>query len=153
MEPIFYYDLGKNPYSHPWDKWVIGLGVCIVSFSTYKIIQNYSSFFHDLFPSILQLIGGVLFILNGVGVFYRKGKHFLKITDQTISYRLPGASQRDIPVAQLALVYVTSSYIFFKLQNGWQDTIKFSTIYYKPLTQFKAALQTLKLPQGTLEYA
>ncbi len=132
---------------------MIVLGVCTISFSTYKIIQNHSSFFQDNALSIFQIASGVLFILAGAGVLYKKDKYFLKITDEPISYRLPGASQRDIPVAQLALVYVTSSYIFFRLQNGWQDSIKFSTMYYEPLTQFKAALQALKLPQGTLEYA
>ena len=156
MEPLFYYDLGKNRVSKNWKGVFIALGIgfiIIFSIDLVVTIRKEDNDFLDFFTPIFQILYGVFIILYGTGKFYKKGKYFLKITSDEISYCLPSAKPRIFPIEQIGMIYMTSTYIFFKLNNGAQDTIEFRALNYEAATQFKTALQQMGLPETILQMA
>lgn len=156
MKLPFYYDLNAYPSTKKASTLFLVLGIVMLIISIVSFVDvmlDNDQHFKNFVTPFFQGLNGIIFILLATGKFYKKGQYYLNITEEAVAYRLPGAKPRLLPIDQIGFIFIATNYIFFKLKNGWQDTIEFNTLTYDAIQQFKAALETVHLEEGVLQRA
>jgi len=150
MEQVkFYHDLGKNRFSKPLDKVAIYAGVIIIVLSIIFFVYDavtQSNEFITGYSYVVNLFNGLMLYALGSGRFVKAGKHFVKITNSAISYKLNDGGEGTIPFREIKNLEFAKSYIEFTLRSGKQIRLTHNTLPYFVIRAIKDELQAIFQP-------
>lgn len=142
----FFYDLGKNTFPKPWNKVIIVIGALYIALHTWELAEMLRADEANGYLSRgLNLLVGLFFILLGTGKLHRMNKYYLKVTDTSVSYRIPGKKPQSFLIENLQNIGLYPNYITFDTKDGWRDMIDFPMLPYEAVRGFKEALQALQV--------
>lgn len=143
----FYHNFSSNQFKKTWDKVIQYAGFGLMAVGLYGIVK---AFFFDSGEFTLQvsyffnIVNGVIFYLLGSGRLAKEGKHFFKITDTAISYKLFDGGVGEILIAEITNMEFAKSYFEFTLQSGKQIRFTHNTLPYSVIRAVQEILQPMQ---------